>query len=210
MFCMAGSSSSWTAISVDSFADSDELIDAHIEIHAGFLGQPPTTEVTNHFADDSRIGVRKEAAARRLQLPDHRRGMVLCQLGDDGVEISALGHKHFLPLLQWRAGREHFLGVLQRLGGVFFATEKEAGLGDGTEGFGEQLVLAAELAELGDAQIMEELFGSFALAMTIGLLCIYGVLVLLFRDFLQPWTILAALPLSIGGAFVLLLLTGTS
>jgi multidrug efflux pump subunit AcrB len=66
------------------------------------------------------------------------------------------------------------------------------------------------VVELGDAQMMEELFGSFALAMTIGLLCIYLVLVLLFRDFLQPWTILAALPLSIGGAFVLLLLTNKS
>jgi len=44
--------------------------------------------------------------------------------------------------------------------------------------------------------------------MSIGVLCIYGVLVLLFKDFLQPVTILAALPLSIGGAFVLLLLTG--
>ena len=66
------------------------------------------------------------------------------------------------------------------------------------------------VVELGDAQMMEELFGSFALAMTIGLLCIYLVLVLLFRDFLQPVTILAALPLSIGGAFVLLLLTHKS
>jgi multidrug efflux pump subunit AcrB len=32
----------------------------------------------------------------------------------------------------------------------------------------------------------------------------------LFKDFLQPITILAALPLSIGGAFILLLLTGKS
>jgi multidrug efflux pump subunit AcrB len=43
--------------------------------------------------------------------------------------------------------------------------------------------------------------------MLIGVLCIYGVLVLLFTDFLQPVTILAALPLSIGGAFVALLVT---
>ncbi|HET7730850.1 MAG TPA: efflux RND transporter permease subunit [Usitatibacter sp.] len=64
-----------------------------------------------------------------------------------------------------------------------------------------------KMAELGDAQMMEELFGSFGLAMFIGLMCIYAVLVLLFRDFLQPVTILAALPLSLGGAFVLLLLT---
>ena len=64
--------------------------------------------------------------------------------------------------------------------------------------------------ELGDAQEMQALFGSFALAMGIGVLCIYFVLVLLFHDFMQPVTILAALPLSIGGAFILLLLTGKS
>ena len=65
-------------------------------------------------------------------------------------------------------------------------------------------------AELGDTQMMEELFASFGLAMAIGVLCIFAVLVVLFRDFLQPITILAALPLSIGGAFILLLLTGKS
>ncbi|HAL38200.1 MAG TPA: RND transporter [Polaromonas sp.] len=65
-----------------------------------------------------------------------------------------------------------------------------------------------KIAELGDAQEMRSLFASFGIAMLIGVLCIYGVLVLLFHDFLQPVTILAALPLSIGGAFVALLLTG--
>ncbi len=64
------------------------------------------------------------------------------------------------------------------------------------------------IAELGDAQEMKSLFASFGLAMAIGVLCIYGVLVLLFKDFMQPVTILAALPLSIGGAFVALLITG--
>ncbi len=65
-----------------------------------------------------------------------------------------------------------------------------------------------KIAELGDAQEMQALFASFGIAMLIGVLCIYGVLVLLFHDFMQPVTILAALPLSIGGAFVALLLTG--
>ena len=63
-------------------------------------------------------------------------------------------------------------------------------------------------AELGDVEGMRELFESFGLAMLIGVFCIYTVLVLLFKDFMQPVTILAALPLSIGGAFALLLLTG--
>lgn len=67
---------------------------------------------------------------------------------------------------------------------------------------------SVSIAELGDAQEMAALFASFGIAMLIGVLCIYGVLVLLFKDFLQPVTILAALPLSIGGAFVALLITG--
>lgn len=63
---------------------------------------------------------------------------------------------------------------------------------------------------LGDAEVMGELFASFGLAMLTGVLCIYIVLVLLFKDFLHPVTILAALPLSLGGAFVGLLVTGKS
>ena len=70
------------------------------------------------------------------------------------------------------------------------------------------LPASVKIAELGDAQEMAALFASFGVAMLIGVLCIYGVLVLLFKDFMQPVTILAALPLSIGGAFVALLITG--
>ncbi|MBL1265585.1 efflux RND transporter permease subunit [Methylomicrobium sp. RS1] len=61
---------------------------------------------------------------------------------------------------------------------------------------------------IGDAEMMAELFSSFGLAMLTGVLCIFIVLVLLFKEFLQPITILAALPLSFGGGFVALLLTG--
>jgi multidrug efflux pump subunit AcrB len=64
--------------------------------------------------------------------------------------------------------------------------------------------------EVGDAEVMGELFASFGLAMLTGVLCIYIVLVLLFKDFLHPITILAALPLSLGGAFVGLLLAQKS
>ncbi|WP_295751844.1 efflux RND transporter permease subunit [Undibacterium sp.] len=64
--------------------------------------------------------------------------------------------------------------------------------------------------EVGDAEEMKSLFASFGLAMFTGVLCIYMVLVLLFHDFMQPVTILAALPLSIGGAFIALLVTGSA
>ena len=63
---------------------------------------------------------------------------------------------------------------------------------------------------LGDAEVQGELFASFAIAMLTGVLCIYIVLVLLFKDFMQPVTILVALPLSLGGAFVALLLANKS
>ena len=63
---------------------------------------------------------------------------------------------------------------------------------------------------VGDAEVMGELFASFGLAMLTGVLCIYIVLVLLFKDFLHPVTILAALPLSLGGAFVGLLVADKS
>ncbi|MFZ4551095.1 MAG: efflux RND transporter permease subunit [Aquabacterium sp.] len=62
----------------------------------------------------------------------------------------------------------------------------------------------------GDEEMMEELFMGFGMAMLTGILAIYVVLVLLFKDFIQPFTILAALPLSLGGAFVALLIAGKS
>jgi multidrug efflux pump subunit AcrB len=74
----------------------------------------------------------------------------------------------------------------------------------------QQLPQGVRIVEVGDAEMMGELFASFGLAMLTGVLCIYIVLVLLFKDFLQPVTILAALPLSLGGAFVGLLIAGKS
>ena len=62
----------------------------------------------------------------------------------------------------------------------------------------------------GDLKRQAELFTSFASAMAIGIFCVYAVLVLLFHDFLQPVTILAALPLALGGALFPLVVTGTS
>jgi multidrug efflux pump subunit AcrB len=62
----------------------------------------------------------------------------------------------------------------------------------------------------GDAENMAELAYGFGMAILTGVLCIYAVLVLLFRDFVQPVTILAALVLSVPGAFLALYVTGSS
>jgi len=60
----------------------------------------------------------------------------------------------------------------------------------------------------GEIQRTGELFQSFGTAMAVGVFCIWAVLVLLFHDFLQPATILSALPLALCGALVALWMTG--
>jgi multidrug efflux pump subunit AcrB len=62
--------------------------------------------------------------------------------------------------------------------------------------------------EIGDVEVMRELFANFALAISTGVLMVFAVLVLLFARVFQPVTILSALPLSIGGAVLALMLTG--
>jgi HAE1 family hydrophobic/amphiphilic exporter-1 len=55
---------------------------------------------------------------------------------------------------------------------------------------------------------MNELFANFLLAIGAGILMVLAVLVLLFARVFQPFTILSALPLSLGGAAFALTLTG--
>ena len=62
------------------------------------------------------------------------------------------------------------------------------------------------ISQTGDAEVMGEVFEGFALAMGAGLMMVFGVLILLFGNFLQPLTILFSLPLSIGGAILALLI----
>ena len=65
---------------------------------------------------------------------------------------------------------------------------------------------SVKLIETGDAEIAGELAAGFGMALVVGVLCVFSVLVLLFKDFLLPITILSAIPLSLGGALVALLL----
>ncbi|MCB4767195.1 efflux RND transporter permease subunit [Ancylobacter sp. Lp-2] len=74
----------------------------------------------------------------------------------------------------------------------------------------KNLPVGVTLKEAGDAEIMAEVFGGFATAMGAGVMMVLAVLVLLFANLLQPITILVALPLSVGGAFVALLITNNA
>lgn len=68
---------------------------------------------------------------------------------------------------------------------------------------------SVKVLNTGDAEVMAELFASFLTAIGAGLMMVYAIQVLLYKDFIQPFTRMAALPLSIGGAFLALLITGT-
>ncbi len=74
----------------------------------------------------------------------------------------------------------------------------------------QQMPPGVRQAAIGDSEAMGELFQGFSLAMATGVLCIYVVLVLLFKDFVQPVTILAALVLSVPGAILALFITRTA
>lgn len=101
-----------------------------------------------------------------------------------------------------RYDRSRFVAVKADLGGyplgnAFSAARQLPAVRD--------LPASVRLVGSGDAEFMQELFGGFGLAMLIGVACVYAVLVVLFHNFFLPVTILSAVPLSLGGAFVALL-----
>ncbi len=58
----------------------------------------------------------------------------------------------------------------------------------------------------GEAEIMRDIFSRFALALGTAVLMIFAVLVLLYNSFIYPVAVMAALPLSVGGALMGLLI----
>ena len=72
----------------------------------------------------------------------------------------------------------------------------------------ENLPAGVRQAVSGELENLQETGSGFMFAIVTGILLMYVVLVLLFRSFFHPITILAALPVSFGGAFFLLLVTG--
>jgi HAE1 family hydrophobic/amphiphilic exporter-1 len=63
-------------------------------------------------------------------------------------------------------------------------------------------------ASVGDAEALQEVVSGFMGAIFAGIGLIFAVLVILFRSFFKPVIILAALPLSLAGAGLALMLTG--
>jgi len=63
----------------------------------------------------------------------------------------------------------------------------------------QNLPAGVEPFQQGDQQAFQELFLGFAIAIVSGILLVFSVMVLLFRSFFKPVTILSALPLAVGG-----------
>ncbi|WP_417425587.1 efflux RND transporter permease subunit [Hoeflea sp.] len=73
-----------------------------------------------------------------------------------------------------------------------------------------ELPAGVQVVESGDAEVQNELMSSFLNAMLMGLLLVLTVLILLFKDVIQPFTILLSLPLAIGGVAAGLIITNNA
>ncbi|PVM92364.1 multidrug transporter AcrB [Caulobacter radicis] len=101
-----------------------------------------------------------------------------------------------------RFGRKRQLTIEADLNG-------EAQLGQALEEIGKletmkNLPAGVTPASAGDQEAFTELFSGFAVAILSAIGLVFGVLVLLFRSFFKPITIISALPLAISGALVAL------
>ena len=72
------------------------------------------------------------------------------------------------------------------------------------------LPAGVQVLEAGDAEVQAEMQESFLNAMLMGLMLVLTVLILLFKDVIQPFTILFSLPLAIGGVAAGLILTNNA
>ncbi|QDL55277.1 efflux RND transporter permease subunit [Rhodoferax aquaticus] len=112
------------------------------------------------------------------------------------------------------SGGPAVISRLNRVRNVNFEVELSGvPLGEVTEAVAKlpsinNLPAGVQQLEVGDAEVQAEMVAGFGMAMLTGVLCIYIVLVLLFKDFLHPITIFPSVILSFGGAFVGLLVTG--
>lgn len=121
-----------------------------------------------------------------------RNGLIpLAAIADVSLESS--------PASIERYNRNRHITISADLGGM--------SLGDALAAVGKLPVMAALPATVqwvrsDEAELMDELFAGFSRVLIVAAICIYCLLVLLFKDFLQPITILCAAPLSAGGALL--------
>ncbi len=144
--------------------------------------------------------------AARSNLADLRNVMVQGSRGQVPLQSVAMVTRGSGPVTIARSDRARQvtfsanLSAGADLGGAMAAVQQLPAL--------KQLPHGVSMDTAGQAKFVADVFAAFALALVTGVMFIYMVLVLLFGNFLQPVTIMVALPLSFAGAFLGLLLFG--
>lgn len=105
-----------------------------------------------------------------------------------------------------RYDRRRYVTVSADLGGVPIGTASTAAKALPSV---KTMPSSVKFQSSGEIERMSELMSGFGMALVSALLLILCVLVVLFKDFLQPVTILSAIPLAAGGALVALLVAGS-
>lgn len=104
-----------------------------------------------------------------------------------------------------RYDRQRFITITADLNGMALGAATDAAMALPAV---RELPPSVSIIETGEAELAIEVVSGFLFAFVAGVLCMFCVLVLLFKDALQPITILSAIPLALGGAFVALLVIG--
>ncbi len=147
--------------------------------------------------DDTVRADRQKLAQLRVPLPGGQGSVPLDAIADVALEEG--------PINITRYDRERQAGVGADLVGTTVIGEAMADI-DKLPVM-QHLPPGVEVRQSGDAESMKDLADGFTSAMRDGLMMVFAVLVLLFGGIFQPITILFSLPLSVGGAFVGLLVT---
>jgi HAE1 family hydrophobic/amphiphilic exporter-1 len=166
-------------------------------------------------ANSAKFNTGEQRLTIRVRLPGEARGdlgvigaLRVPTAGGNTVPLSAVADLSFQAGAARieRYDRERRATVEAELNGV--------SLGEGMARI-NQLPILQDLPDgvtqpaFGQSESQNELFASFGFAILAGIGLIFAVLVLLFRSFFKPITILAALPLSLSGAFLGLLVGGS-
>ncbi|MDJ0728057.1 MAG: efflux RND transporter permease subunit [Prochloraceae cyanobacterium] len=101
----------------------------------------------------------------------------------------------------------------QRVAYVSSNLAKDLGLGDATQQvvqIAEDILPASVSLDLqGDSAKMSEVIGSFAITLSLSIICMLLLLLLLFGRFLEPIVVILSLPLSVVGATIALLVSSS-
>ncbi len=209
-----------------NIASSASLTRAEIAIRPDFAKAADMGVTSAAISETLRIATMGdyESALSKLNLSQRQVPIVVKLATDSRQDLDLLGRlmvpgvKGPVMLSQVAtfemSGGPAVISRLNRVRNVNFEVELSGvPLGEVTEAVAKlpsivNLPAGVQQLEIGDAEVQGEMVAGFGMAMLTGVLCIYIVLVLLFKDFLHPISILPSVILSFGGAFLGLLISG--